>query len=243
LFAPLFCQAHLFYSLRPLCQISKSKLPFGYFATLLTFSVCQLHFAKIPSPHCHLLIPKSPTPHLLFWLFCQNCQVYFTMWTAWMNFKLPINFLIVRAVQRPLNCFPSRWSFCHKKSDYPWFLFFSTCCQRLSIPLIPPPFPFNFSFFFLFWLDRFCEERALTNLNYPLNFHPKISRIFMDGLPWFHLDVFKSPISIQMDTKKAWNLNSKLVNLLSICLKISLEGSVNFERASTWATWSKEWGR
>jgi hypothetical protein len=142
LFARLFCQVQLFYSLWPLCQIPKSKLPFGYFATLLTFSVCQLHFAKLPSPHCHLLIPKSPTPHCYFGYFAKIAKSTspcgLLEWTS----SCPQIFLIVRAVQWPLNFFPICWSLGHKKSDYPWFLFSSTCCQRLSIPLTPPPFPF-----------------------------------------------------------------------------------------------------
>jgi hypothetical protein len=64
----LFMKVYFAKSQRPHCYLAK----FGYFAKL-TLPLCQLHFAKLPSPdcqiiksmlpHCHDLIPISPTPH------------------------------------------------------------------------------------------------------------------------------------------------------------------------------------
>jgi hypothetical protein len=61
-------------------------------------------------------------------------------------------------------------------------------------------------------------------------FHSKISWIFMDGL-LFHQKGFDSTTFKKVDTKETWNLNSKPFNLLSICFKDVLEGTLNFERA------------
>jgi hypothetical protein len=61
-------------------------------------------------------------------------------------------------------------------------------------------------------------------------FYSKISWIFMDGL-LFHQKGFDSSTSIKVDTKETWNLNSKPFNLLSICFKDVLQGTLNFERA------------
>jgi hypothetical protein len=61
-------------------------------------------------------------------------------------------------------------------------------------------------------------------------FHSKFSWIFMDGL-LFHKKRFDSTTFIKVDKKETWNLNSKPFNLLSICFKDILEGTLNFEMA------------
>ncbi len=86
------------------------------------------------------------------------------------------------------------------------------------------------------WKKKHCEWTTFHGRNkiYMIFlgtlFHSKISWIFMDGL-LFHQKGFDSTTFNKVDTKETWNLNSKPFNLLSICFKDVLEGTLNFERA------------
>jgi hypothetical protein len=76
----------------PICLIPP-YYPFGCFVKR-PLRICQLHFAKLQSPHYHVCFP-SPQLHNVIWLFCQIANSTSPCELPNMSIKLPNNFWVV----------------------------------------------------------------------------------------------------------------------------------------------------